>query len=133
MKTLIVEDEFTSRAILLKFLSKYGECAVAVDGEEALNAIAEAHSSGLPYDLICLDILMPGLDGNEVLKAIREREARQGIIGTQGVKIIMTSGERDPKIIMKSFREGCEAYLAKPINHVKLVDELNQLELIKKK
>jgi len=131
MKFLIVEDEFVSRSKLLKILSNYGECNVAIDGHEALRAFQEALADNDPYDLICLDIMMPKLDGHETLQEIRRMEEEKGIGGVDHVKVVMTSALSDAKNIMKAFMRGqCEAYLAKPINRKKLEKQMEELGLI---
>ena len=79
MKTLIVEDEFTSRRLLQKILAAYGECDIAIHGKEALEAFRLARDEREPYDLICLDIMMPEMDGQETLKMIRKTEEEMGI------------------------------------------------------
>ncbi len=131
MKTLIVEDEFVSRAKLQKILSAYGECHVAVDGKEGLEAFRLALDDNAPYDLVCMDILMPELDGHEAVQEIRNFEEAMGIKGLNHVKVIMTTGLADGKNVMKAFIKGqCEAYLPKPIQKEKLLEELQKLELI---
>ena len=133
MKSLIVEDEFVSRAKLQKILSSLGECHVAVNGVEGLEAFHLALNENEPYDLICMDILMPALDGHEALKMIRESEEERGISGLNHVKVIMTTGLSDAKNIMKAFTKGqCEAYLAKPVDKEKLLVQLKELGLIDK-
>lgn len=59
MKTLIVEDDFTSRLFLQEVLKEFGEIHLAVNGQEGLTAFQEALNQGKPYNLICLDIMMP--------------------------------------------------------------------------
>ena len=71
MKTLIVEDDFTSRLLLQELLKKYGRSHIAVNGLEAVEAVRLALDENEPYDLICLDILMPQMDGQ---LALRENE-----------------------------------------------------------
>ena len=115
MKCLIVEDEFTSRKLLQVYLSDYGNCFVAVNGHEAVEAFREALEENEPYDLICLDIMMPEMDGHETLKAIRRIESEHGIAGLDGVKVIMTTALEDSKDVMGAFKSGCEAYLVKPV------------------
>lgn len=132
MKTLIVEDEFTSRKILSKYLAPFGEVHVAIDGHEATKAFKEAHDEKEKYDLVCLDIMMPGMDGQAVLKEIRALEASKGIGGLQGVKIIMTTALGDKKNIFEAFRQGCEAYIVKPIEKMKFIDQLKSLGLVAK-
>lgn len=131
MKSLIVDDDFFCRRILQSMLSAYGECHVAVDGNEAIFAFEQSVAEEAPYDVICLDIMMPGMDGHEVLKKIREIEDKKGIFGSDSVKIIMTTALDDKDHIKTAFREQCESYLIKPINKSKLTEVLKELELIK--
>ena len=65
IKTLIVEDDFACRKALQIFLSEYGNCFIAVNGCEAVEAVRQALDEDQPYDLICLDIMMPEMDGHE--------------------------------------------------------------------
>ena len=115
MRSLICEDEFGCRKILLRMLSELGECDVAAKGDEALDAYVEAQQRGKPYDLICLDIMLPNLSGQEILREIRRHEEAHGIGGLDRVKIIMTTGLSDPQTVLESFREGCEGYIIKPV------------------
>lgn len=130
MKSLVVEDDFTTRKMLQKLLLQYGDSDVAVDGAEALEVIQRAREEGAPYDLICLDIMLPKMDGREVLKSLRDAEVSGGIEGLEGVKVIMITGLSDKENILGSFREGCEGYLIKPISPDKLVNQLKSFELI---
>jgi two-component system chemotaxis response regulator CheY len=129
MKALIAEDDFTSRLLLQKFLSPFGEVHVAVNGAEALEAFREAKKGGEPYGLVCLDIMMPEMDGQEVLKEIRGLEEAAGINLGQGTKIIMTTALKDRVNVMTAFREQCDAYLSKPIDRQKLVGCLKDFGL----
>jgi two-component system chemotaxis response regulator CheY len=131
MRILIVEDDFGSRRILQRILSTYGECDVAINGVEAVEAYMAAFTEDAPYDLICLDIMMPEMDGREALIKIREYEEDNGIVGLQKTKIIMTTALDDPKSIVGSFKDQCEAYLVKPITSDDLIKKLKSLELIK--
>ncbi|MEA3226399.1 MAG: response regulator [Planctomycetota bacterium] len=132
MKCLIVEDEFTARKLLQVYLSDYGDCFVAVNGREAVQAFREALEEGQPYDLICLDIMMPEMDGHEALKLIRQIESERGIAGLDGVKVIMTTALDDSKNVMGAFRGGCEAYVVKPVAKENLIAEIEKLGLLAK-
>ena len=131
IKILIVDDDFTSRKILLKYLSVYGQCDVAVNVKEAVEAFRLAFEENEAYDFICLDIMMPEMDGQEVLKEIRQFEKQKEIYGLDGVKVIMTSALDDSDNIKMAFREQCEGYLVKPIDKQKLIQKMESLELIK--
>lgn len=127
MKILIAEDDFASRKFLFKFLSQYGECDMTIDGEETIEAFSLAHDEGMPYDLICLDIMMPKMDGIKVLRNIREIEDEKGIDERERVKIIMTTALNDVKNVFDSFETGCQAYASKPIDTQKLVEVMKKL------
>ena len=131
MKTLIVEDDFTSRLVLQKFLSGYGECHIAVSGKEAVDAFRMAIESGSGYDLICMDILLPEMDGQTAVKAIRCLEEERGILSNKGAKIIMTTVLNDVKDVIRSFHELCDVYLVKPINLADLRKHLASFGLIR--
>jgi len=115
MKILIAEDDFTSRVFMEKFLSKYGECDVVIDGIQAIDSYMKSIDEGHIYDLICLDIMMPRLDGIKALKAIRDIEKQNGIEIDKKVKIIMTSALNDNNTVSKAYDIGCEGYVWKPI------------------
>ena len=129
MKTLIVEDDFTSRLLLQEFLRECGASHVAVNGREAVEAFLTAQDAGEPYDLVCLDIMMPEMDGQETLKRLRAAESESGIPAGDGAKVIMTTALGDGENVMAAFREQCDAYLVKPIDKAKLLDELHRLRL----
>jgi two-component system chemotaxis response regulator CheY len=130
MRSLVVEDEFVARCILQRFLARYGDCDLAVDGDEAIAAARAALDHGPAYDLICLDIGIPKLDGQGVLEHIRALEVDRGIEVGRGCKVIMTTAASSKAHVMGAFRGGADAYLTKPITLNVLADELRALRLI---
>ncbi|MCX6060432.1 MAG: response regulator [Chloroflexi bacterium] len=130
MKTLIVEDDFTSRLLMQELLKGFGMVNVAVDGQEGVEAVRLALKSGEPFNLICLDIMMPELDGQQTLRVIREMEEDKGILSSDGAKIIMTTALDDMKNKISAFSGLCDGYLSKPIHKEQLLKELRKLELI---
>jgi len=124
-----VDDDLLGRIILRKLLGHRGDCDMAVNGREAVEAFHMAREENNPYDLICMDILMPEMDGVEALKAIREHEEKLGIFGEQRVKVIMITGKDDSKTILTSFREGCEGYVVKPVEKENLEKQIKELGL----
>jgi two-component system, chemotaxis family, chemotaxis protein CheY len=129
MKTLIVEDDATSRLFLQTVLSRHGECHIAVNGREAVEAHRAAMDDGQKYDLICMDIMMPEMDGYAAMRAIREKEANAGLF-SKGVKIVMTTALADVKDVGAAFQGLCDSYLMKPINLRRLLGELKGFGLI---
>ena len=130
MKVLIAEDDFARRKFMLRFFEKYGECDVTVDGKEAVEAYKMAVECGEPYDLICLDIMMPEMDGHQALKTIRKIEEENGVSEDDRIKIVMTTALSETRHVTKAFENGCTAYAGKPINQDKLEAMLKKFKLI---
>jgi two-component system chemotaxis response regulator CheY len=130
MRTLIVEDDPTSRLLLQQILGEYGLTSVAGNGCDALAAFREAFDRGEPYDLVILDIMMPEMDGQAALCEIRRLETECGYPAGRGVKVIMSSMLSDSCNVITAFREQCDAYLPKPIDKARIRDCLRELGLL---
>lgn len=130
MKTLIVDDDMSSRMVLQSMLHPYGESHAVVSGREAVEAVDSALKLGENYDLICLDIMMPDIDGHATLEQIRQLEEEHGILLGKGAKVVMTTALGDSKNFFGAFREQCDWYLVKPIEKPKLIDYLSRSGLI---
>ena len=131
MKILIVEDDFGSRIAMQKMLSPYGECEVAVNGKEAVGAFTGCLEAGIPYDLICLDIMMPEMNGREALCLIREKEGSFNIALRDEVKIVMMTALDTPKDVIDAYYNGgCTSYLVKPILKDDVLKMLTELKLL---
>lgn len=129
MRILIAEDDFPSRKLMLEYLSQFGECDVTVDGMEATFAFMMALDEEKYYDLICLDVMMPALDGYQALKMIRDMENERNVPENKRAKVIMTTALNEKKNVDKAFEMGCSVYCAKPIDLDKLKEVLKKLEL----
>jgi len=129
MKCLIAEDDATSQVLLLGVLSQFGECDIAVDGKEAVEAVNKARQNRRSYDLVCMDLHMPVMDGQEAIREIRKQEAEAGVLKT--VKIVVTTALSDMDSITNALLGKCNAYLMKPIDARKLLSELQELGLTK--
>ncbi len=127
---LVVDDDAVCRALIEAMISAYGRCTFAHDGREAIDAVRLGLEDRRPYDLILLDIMMPGTSGHDALQAIRKLEAERGIHGSDGVKVIMTTALRDAKHCIQSFKEGCECYLTKPIDEEELLGKMRELGVL---
>ncbi len=125
-KILIVEDDFMSRNILQKLLVEYGEAHMAVNGTEAVNAVKLAYEGGKPYELICLDIMMPGITGVEALRQIRDYEEARGIYTEDQMIIVMTTAVDGVSNIIEAFKNLCDGYITKPLSKLKLETELGK-------
>lgn len=130
MKTLIAEDDFTSRILLNEILRPFGPVHVAVNGKEAVEAVRVAADSGEPYDLVCLDIMMPVMDGYEALKEIRGLEQARGVNPPNLAKIFMITALNSAENVVQAVNGSCNYYLVKPIRKSKLLDQLYTLGLV---
>lgn len=130
MKILLAEDDFVTRKYMSNFLSKYGECDVTVDGMEAVDAFLMAMEDGEPYDLVCLDIMMPVMDGYQALVGIRNLEKERGIPEEKTVKVIMTTALNEEKNVKMAFELGCTIYTGKPLDQERFDQALRKLGLI---
>ena len=131
MKALIAEDDFTSRLVLQGILKKFGDVHLVGHGKECVEAYCASLKNGSRFDLICLDITMPEMDGLQALKYIRKLEAQVGIPCKDEVKVLMTTVVDDSKNDFKSDYTGWStSYLVKPIHAGKVVKELYKFGLI---
>ncbi len=132
MKILIAEDDRISRTFMEKFMSKYGDCDVAVDGMEALDMFMDSVKKKQPYDLACLDIMMPKVDGLKLLKVIRTLENQHDVPAEKRLKIIMMTALADVDYVDQAFKLGCDAYAPKPVDTKKVIEVLQNLGMIEK-
>ena len=130
MRVLIAEDNLTNRQLLIKLLSPFGETEVAVNGKEAVEIFRKTLALGERYSLICMDIMMPEVDGYEALAQIRQLEAENHIAPEDAAKVIMTTAVDSPSSVEEANSLRCDGYLIKPIRKIKLLDELQRLGLI---
>ena len=127
---LIVEDDFTTRHLEESIMREFGECEVAVSGDEAVRAFESRLINNEPYDLILLDILIPNMDGHAVLERIRDFEEEKGIRGFDRTKVVVVSNLKDMENITKSFRGQSDSYIVKPVTKNKITRELKRLKLL---
>ena len=131
MKTLIADDELPNRILLNQLLSPFGECDLVINGQEAVEAFEFALEDGNPFDLICLDIMMPVMNGQQALKTIRQLETEHGITGVNSSVIFMVSAlDTEDQVVQAFFKGGCTDYLTKPISKEKLHAKLKENRFI---
>jgi two-component system, chemotaxis family, chemotaxis protein CheY len=129
MKSLIVEDDLTSRLLLQGYLKVYGVTDVAGNGREAVEAMRLALEANEPYNLICLDIMMPEMDGQETLKEMRRIEAKNGVTRADRARIVMTTALSNKTNVIAATQYQCDCYLIKPYSREKLLQELRILKM----
>lgn len=130
MKTLIVEDEFTSKMQLRHFLKNYGEVDVVSSGKDAVYQFRNALNEKIPYQLICLDINLPGSSGHQVLIDIRKLEDDFLIEDENKVIVFMTTAYASKENVIKAVSGSCNEFLAKPVTEDKLKPLLKKHGLV---
>lgn len=133
MRILIAEDDRISRTFMKEFMKEYGKCDVAVDGMEALDLFMDAVKKEDPYRLICLDIMMPKVDGLKVLRVIRAMEKQHDVPQDKRARILMTTALADLDYVDQAFKLGADGYAAKPIDTDKITEVIRNMGLIGEK
>ena len=132
MKCLIVDDEVFCREFVVTLLRDIARCEQASEGNAALAKFTQAQQSEEPYDLVILDIMMPGMSGHDTAKAIRALEKERN--SAKKVNIIMLTALNSANDAMESFCEAqSAAYLVKPVSKDGLFNVISKLGLMKKK
>lgn len=110
-RILVVEDESEISSIVMKYIEKSGfECRLAENGFEALQLFSEEN-----FHLILLDVMMPGIDGFEVLTRIRE---------ISDVPVIMLTAKQEEIDRIKGFDQGADDYVIKPFSPRELMGRI---------
>ena len=131
MKSLIVEDDVTSRTLMKNLLAPFGECNTAQDGIEAIVLHRMGVCEKKPYDLIILDLNLPEVDGLLVLRKIRWYEELTCLPEVDKVKIIVTTSQSDKASVQKAIQLQCNNYMLKPIDRFKLMTHLRSYGFMK--
>ena len=130
MRILIVDDEPHNRLLLQQILKSVGECDLAVDGREAVEAFMVALDDGLPYDLVLLDIMMPEMNGQDALRSIRAYEQEHGLTGAKEAVIFMvTALDTESQVVEAFFKGRCTDYITKPVRQEVLFNKLKEYNL----
>jgi two-component system chemotaxis response regulator CheY len=131
LRALIIDDDPVNTRFLMEILSPYAGCDTADNGRAGLEAFGRALVAGQPYDLIFLDVMMPGMDGHQALEGMRHLERLQGVASSNAAKVIMVSAHDDPRTIYRAFFQGqALSFLAKPFSCETVLDELRKFDII---
>ena len=129
MKVLIAEDDIASGKFLSKLLSRYGEVVLATDGIAAVDEFVKSVSEGKEFDLVCLDIMMPKIDGYKTLQSIRDAERKLGIPRISRCKVVMISA-LDVDFAASYASNDYDDYICKPIDIMKFESIIKKLGLL---
>ncbi len=128
MKVLVAEDDMASSKFMEKLLSKYGEVVVARDGIAAVDEFVKAVNNNEKFDLVCMDIMMPKIDGYKALASIRDAERKLGLARDSRCKVVMISA-LDEGFDAAYASDDYEEYICKPIDVIKFDNLVRKLGL----
>ena len=132
IRILVVDDAAVQSRVMAQLLGPYGQCDYAADGIEAVASFQKAITDdNKPYQLICMDINMPRMDGLEALRRIREIEKNANFAPARRAKILMTTARNDPENVMTALKNNCDGYILKPINQDVLRQKLKEFGFLK--
>ena len=118
MKILIVEDDLVVVRIIDLILRKHGfQSTAKYSGQEALNYL----SSHQDVDLVILDIIMPGMDGIQVLERMNEKQEMRDI------PVIVCTSRKDAETVQRAVSLGAAGYIVKPVNAGMLVQKVREV------
>jgi PAS domain S-box-containing protein len=124
LSVLVAEDNEINALLMRSLLTRLGhQVVITTNGEEALESWLAARSAGTPYDLVLMDIQMPGLDGIETTKRIRVNEAQAG----RRTPILALTANTLVEDRYACFEAGMDGFLVKPLDREKLAEALNRL------
>lgn len=131
LRALIVDDDPINTRFLSEILAPYAQCDIAGNGRRGLAAFEQALLAGTPYDIIFLDVMMPGMDGHQALEGMRHLEDSQGVPPSQAAKVIMVSALDDSRTLYRAFFQGhALSFLGKPFSGETVLHELRKFDLI---
>ena len=133
IKALIVEDVFLIERLIEHIIGPYAVCKSVQNGKDAVSLFTKEYFNGEPFNLVCLDIYLPEMDGIEVLQGIRSFEDEIRIKEDERTRILMVTSLANQNIIKKARKIGCDGYITKPFSKDQIIDELVRLKLIKEK
>jgi two-component system sensor histidine kinase/response regulator len=116
-RALVVDDNDAARTVVAQMLRGMGlEVSEAASGSAALQELPRAAAAGSPYDIVYVDWLMPGLDGVETARRIRELSAGSGVL------VLMVTAYARAEAVRQAREADIAAVLSKPINPSALLD-----------
>ena len=119
---LLAEDNEINAMLARALIEKLGHRAHTVtSGAQAVEAWSQAHADGRPFDLVLMDLHMPGLDGLQAARRIRAREAEKGLPTTRIVALTANAGEEDRDACLAA---GMEGFVTKPLDRERLAAAL---------
>jgi two-component system chemotaxis response regulator CheY len=128
---LIVEDDEISREMLREFLSDFASCEVAENGLEGLILFENSLLAHNSYSLLCIDLMMPEMNGLALIRKIRELEKTHKVSEESRTKIFVISASDSTWDKADLLLDGlCDDYIVKPFNRSALIADLYKNQVV---
>ncbi|NLF83719.1 MAG: response regulator transcription factor [Candidatus Gastranaerophilales bacterium] len=129
MKTLVIDDDYSCSSMFKMFFNKYGQCDTYSLGQNGLTAYKEALGMGQPYDLVVIDIILPDMNGIDLLGFIRAEEDMNSVSVSSRTKVILTTSldDEENRKVETTLTLGLETYYAKTFANGGLREKLEEL------
>lgn len=127
VRFLIVDDDESVQLYLQTVLAGQADCTCVQSGDEAVEVFRQAHADGRPFEVVFMDILMPGMDGHQTAEILRAEEQSMEVPQFERFKLVMISSLVDDANVSKAFfQTHASCYIVKPLNKEKVLEELRQ-------
>jgi two-component system chemotaxis response regulator CheY len=129
---LVIDDDIVSRWMLRDFLVTFASCDVAENGKEGLLLFETALADGDPYKLLCVDLIMPEMNGLALIRKIRDLEKNNPLFAEYRTKIFVISASDSAwdkaDLLLDNL---CDDYIVKPFNRESLKTKLRYHGLVR--
>lgn len=120
-RALIVDDDETIRTMVRAILEAEGyQVIAAADGAQGVS-IVDKEPAPVNFDVIVLDVMMPGMNGLDVLTRLKLHSR------TRDIPVLMLTAEAKPEDVLKGYEQGAEVYITKPFTRQQLLWGLEQV------
>lgn len=127
LKVLVVDDDEDIRILVTKWLEDTYEVDTAVDGTDCLKKIGKKK-----YDLILLDVMMPGPTGGKLINKIMKKDPEARIVYLTAVEMFKPTPEQERKGQVPVLEEAVKGYLLKPVTKEQVIDKIKKVLKLEK-
>jgi two-component system, chemotaxis family, chemotaxis protein CheY len=129
MNILVADDDHVSQKKMEIILRPFGTVHCVESGAEAITVFVKAWENWNPFDLVTLDISMPGMNGQEALKQLRAVETEKKVPADKRAKVMMVTGVADRDTVKFCKIDGCDEYVVKPFTRTVVIEKMRNMGL----
>jgi two-component system chemotaxis response regulator CheY len=126
-RALIAENDFHTRWRMKRLMEPHICCDVAVTGDEVVAAFDISQEDGTPYDIMLIDLDLPGKTLMEPVADIRQKEETREIARLDRIKFVVISGTDDPREMLSEVLSQCEGFVRRPVEKGEFLGQLHSM------